>query len=214
MSRAPERGGRERVLAVLRGARQPMSIVEIARRLDVHANTVRFHLDTLTEQGRVERVEATNTGPGRPPLLFRITPGMDPAGPRNYEMLAGILVEGLAREPDADARAERFGDTWGRGLVASPPASQTPGEATDTLVAMLDDLGFAAERRGGGTRLEIGLRHCPFLELSSHRTDVVCPLHLGLMRGVMGQLASGVSVESLEPYVEPDLCLTRLVLNP
>lgn len=214
MIRPAEGSGRERVLAVLRDARQPMSIVEIAEHLDVHANTVRFHLDTLTAQGRVDRLVATNAGPGRPPLLFRVTPGMDPSGPRNYELLAGVLVAGLAGEPDAERRAERLGHAWGTGMVASPPTPKTAAEAIDSLVTLLAGLGFAPEPRDDGDRPEIGLRHCPFLELSSTGTDVVCPIHLGLMRGVLEQLTGQVAIESLEPYVEPDLCLTRLVLNP
>lgn len=214
MSRPGEGTGRERVLAVLRDARRPMSIVEIAEHLGVHANTVRFHLDTLTAQGRVDRLAATHCGPGRPPLLFRMTPGMDPAGPRNYQLLAGVLVAALADEPDAERRAERLGHAWGTGIVASPPTPRTATDAVDSLVTLLTDLGFAPEPRDDGARPEIGLRHCPFLELSSESTDVVCPLHLGLMRGVLEQLTGRVAVESLEPYVEPDLCVTRLVLEP
>ena len=42
----------------------------------------------------------------------------------------------------------------------------TAGEdAADRLVGMLDDLGFAPEQRSDGGRRQIGLRHCPFLEL-------------------------------------------------
>ena len=214
MIRPAEGSGRERVLAVLRDARRAMSIVEIAEHLDVHVNTVRFHLDTLTAQGRVDRIVAPNDGPGRPPLLFRVTPGMDPSGPRNYELLAGVLVSGLAGEPDAERRAERLGHAWGTGMVAAPPTPKTAAEALDSLVTLLAGLGFAPEPRDDGDRPEISLRHCPFLELSHAGTDVVCPIHLGLMRGVLEQLTDGLAVESLAPYVEPDMCLTRLVLNP
>ena len=44
------------MLRVLRVASAPMSIVQVADRLGVHPNTVRFHLVTLARQGRVEHV--------------------------------------------------------------------------------------------------------------------------------------------------------------
>ena len=44
---------------------------------------------------------------------------------------------------------------------------------------MLDELGFAPERRAANGNQQIGLRHCPFLELAETRTAVVCPIHSG-----------------------------------
>jgi predicted ArsR family transcriptional regulator len=56
-------GRRRDVLRVLRVATSPMSIVAIAETLDVHPNTVRFHLDTLVSTGRVEQVAPDRKGP-------------------------------------------------------------------------------------------------------------------------------------------------------
>lgn len=57
------------------GSRSPMSIAEIDERLDVHPNTVRFHLESLVGTGQVEQVDGAPAGPGRPLLLFRAHPG-------------------------------------------------------------------------------------------------------------------------------------------
>ena len=57
---------REGVLAVLRGVASALTIPQIADELGVHPNTVRFHLDTLVTEGRVERVEPDRGRPGRP----------------------------------------------------------------------------------------------------------------------------------------------------
>ena len=78
-----------------------MSIAAIADTLDVHPNTVRFHLDTLFGTGRVEQVAPDRKGPGRPALMFRATRRMDPGGPRHYQLLAEILAMGLAGDRDA-----------------------------------------------------------------------------------------------------------------
>ena len=50
---------REEVLEVLRSAVGPLGIAEIAERLGVHPNTVRFHLNALTRAGRVERLPSS-----------------------------------------------------------------------------------------------------------------------------------------------------------
>ena len=75
---------------------------------------------------------------------------------------------------------------------------------------MLDELGFAPERRGANGDHQIGLRHCPFLELAENRTTVVCPIHLGLMQGAMETWGAPVTVDRLEAFAEPDLCVAHL----
>ena len=56
---------RDDVLAALRGATSALTIAAIADQLGVHPNTVRFHLDTLVSEGRVERVEPDHRRPGQ-----------------------------------------------------------------------------------------------------------------------------------------------------
>jgi predicted ArsR family transcriptional regulator len=82
--------------------------------------------------------------------------------------------------------------------------------ATDRLVGLLEDYGFQPERRTRDGAEQIALRHCPFLELAEDAMRVVCPVHLGLMQGAMERLSDEVTVESIEPFAEPDLCLTHL----
>ena len=123
----PASGLRLAVLQALRDARAPRSIAELAEPFGVHLNTIRFHLEALTQTGQVEQVEATPSGPGRPPLMFRARPGMDPAGPRSYRLLAAILTTGLADGPEAAAKLSRAGRLWGARLVGSDPAAGTEG---------------------------------------------------------------------------------------
>ncbi len=191
-----------------------MSIVEIADQLGVHPNTVRFHLESLVADGQVEQVEHGRKGPGRPPLMFTAVRQMDRGGTRHYRMLAEILTTALAAERNPRAKAIAAGRAWGRGLdsrLESPPAEATGAdEAIDKLVAALDELGFAPERRTSEGAQQIGLRHCPFLELAESRASVVCPIHLGLMQGAMETWGAPVSVDRLDAFVEPDLCLAHL----
>jgi len=182
-----------------------MTIAELAESSGVHANTVRFHLDTLVANGQVEPTEPDRSGPGRPAALFRAVPRMDPGGPRRFRLLAEILTRSLAADPAPARRAAEAGRDWGLGLPV-PSSGQTP---VTHLIALLDDLGFAPEQ-DTRDRSRIGLRHCPFLELAETHAAVVCPIHLGLMRGVMESAGSSVTVDRLDPFVEPDLCVAHL----
>jgi predicted ArsR family transcriptional regulator len=205
-------GRRDDVLRVLKAAHSPTSIATIADTLDVHPNTVRFHLDTLVSTGRVEQVASGRKGPGRPALMYRATRRMDPGGPRHYRLLAEILAVALAGDGDADARALAAGREWG--LQLNPPrpsAAETPDaeESIEHLVGFLDGLGFAPERRGSE---QVELRHCPFLELAESQKAVICSIHLGLMRGALETWEAPVTVDRLDAFVEPDLCVVQL--NP
>lgn len=208
-------GRRQRVLHLLREAQQPLGIAEIANRLGIHANTVRFHLDTLVEHGQVERSSAAAGNPGRPPQLFAAVRAMDPTGPRHYQVLAEALATTLEGDPSPRARSLDAGRQWGRGHASAladvretsdPPEAA---EAVEHLVVLLDDLDFAPEQPLGD-HSQIGLRRCPFLELAVDHSEVVCPIHLGLMQGAMESWGSPVTVERLDAFVEPDLCVAHL----
>ena len=190
-----------------------MSIAEVARLLEIHPNTVRFHLDRLVEHGLVEQVPVAPRGPGRPPSMFRTVARMDPGGPRDYRVVAEILSEGLAAGEQASERATTYGRAWGRAHAGPPDRQGAPraSVAVERMVALLDELGFAPERDDTeGDHLRIGLRHCPFLELAESRPEVICPAHLGLMQGVAEGWQAPFTVDRLDPFVEPDLCHVHL----
>ncbi|MFC8731079.1 helix-turn-helix transcriptional regulator [Luteimicrobium sp. NPDC057192] len=207
---------RDAVLRVLRDAGRPLTIADVATTLGVHPNTARFHLEALAADGTVERTTVAAVGPGRPPLAFRVRPGMDRHAPRHYEVLAGALVAHVARGPQPGRAAVGAGEAWGRaqaGRTTPPDAGPVAG-----LVGLLDDLGFAPETLTDGAKpddgtdpreVTLGLRSCPFLELADDRA-VVCGVHLGLMRGTLEAWGAPVRAESLEPFVQPDLCVAHL----
>jgi predicted ArsR family transcriptional regulator len=209
-------GRRVQVLRLLRDARSPMAIAEIAGRLGIHVNTARFHLESLVSDGRVERTTTDSRSPGRPPQLFQAVRRMDPMGPRHFRVLAEVLAEVIATDPDPSGRVLAAGRLWGRHQAATvTDATATdeapdPDESVERLMRLLDALGFAPERPADGDRPQIDLRHCPFFELAVSRTDVVCPVHLGLMQGAMQSWASPITVDRLDPFVQPDRCVAHL----
>lgn len=122
MAAEPVRARRAVVADLLREADAPMGVGEVAERLGVHANTARFHLETLAAEGQAGRAEEQRQGPGRPRTVYTRRPGMDRGGTRSYHLLARMLLGHLAAsEPDPDESAEEAGRAWGGFLVDRPP---------------------------------------------------------------------------------------------
>jgi predicted ArsR family transcriptional regulator len=208
-------GRRDLILELLRASTEPRSIASIAEQLAVHHNTVRFHLDALVRAGSVEQVFAQRAGPGRPPTLFRTSRRMDPAGPTNYRLLASIFADHIASSADdPDSTAAELGRSWGPLLVESRRRALSRTQSVTDLIDVLRELGFKPEPPAGRRAKEIRLRHCPFHELVQTHSTMICALHLGLMQGALTAMRGPVTVDRLDPFVEPDLCLARLAPCP
>ena len=211
---APALGeSRSRVLAVLQDAGGPLAVREVAERVRLHPNTVRFHLDTLVETGAAERTVEERRLPGRPRILYAARPTSTPAGGRRYLFLAKILASYLAAEtPRPREAARRAGVAWGRYLADKPPPFRRldAGRATEQLVRGLDDIGFAPEVVVAEGETQILLRHCPFREIAEEYGEVACSIHLGLMQGLLTEIRAPVDATGLDPFVEPNLCVARL----
>jgi predicted ArsR family transcriptional regulator len=207
---------RREVLDVLRAASTPLGVAEVAARIGVHPNTVRFHLDALLAEGRIERRTDEPAGPGRPRTVYAPRPGMNRDGARSYRLLARILLSHLASAGDgAQAAALEAGRAWGRYLVGPEPPFRrlTDRQAAARLTGLLADLGFDPAPEGdddGRAPRRIRLRHCPFLELAEEYGQLVCSVHLGLMQGALAELGAPLTAGRLERFATPDSCLAHL----
>lgn len=193
----------------------PMDTHELADRLDLHVNTVRAHLTVLVDSGLVASSPEERDRPGRPRLLYRATEAAhDRGGAGGYRFLAEVLASHLAATADDPASvAEQAGTAWGRFMVDAPaPFTSVDREAAiDRVIELLDRLGFAPEvDERGTTSPRILLRRCPFVQVAREHQDVVCSIHLGIMRGALDELGVDVEARDLLPFVEPDLCVSHL----
>ena len=201
---------RARILAEL--AEGPLDTRELARRVGLHVNTVRVHLGALADAGLVDAATAPSRGRGRPRLVYSST-GAEPDDGRRYRLLAEMLTALVARfGPGATAQLEEVGEAWGHHMVDSPPpfTSLPNAEAVERLLAMLADVGFQPELEQTKRSKRILMRPCPFLELARSHQDVVCPIHLGLMRGALAELGADTTATKLEAFVRPNLCVAHL----
>lgn len=214
MAGAGERPRRAEVLDAIREADVPLGAGDVARRIGIHVNTARFHLNALVAEGVAVRMLEQPSGPGRPRTVYTPRPGMNRAGTRSYRLLAQILLSHMSSAgPVAGEAVRQAGRAWGSFLATRPPPFQqlTSEEAVARLTGLLTDLGFAPESGTGASMpAVIRLRHCPFLELAEGYGQLVCGIHLGLMQGALAELRAPVMVTALEPFAEPGACLTRL----
>jgi len=219
---APEEGtplGRSRadVLDMLRAADGPLGVREVAQRMGLHPNTARFHLEALVEAGLAVRETEDRQTPGRPRIGYRAAPD-GPRGRRRYQLLAEMLTSMIAGTmPDPGIAAEEAGRQWGAYLAEQPPPYQQPSaaEAVSRLAAIMEGLGFApqAEADDDGRQFLLRLRQCPFREVAERHRDVICSLHLGLMRGALDRMRAPVTADRLDPFVEPSLCIAWLTAS-
>lgn len=218
----PLRESRTRVLEILRAAQGPLGVRDVAARADLHPNTARFHLDGLVEARLATRATEERDQPGRPRVVYRAVATDVTDGLRSYrllsEMLTGLVVGAL---PHPEQAAVAAGETWGRYLADRPAPLERidAAGAVRRLLKVLKDIGFdpapPADTGAGDTAPEpIRIRHCPFREIAEHHRQVVCSLHLGLMRGVLAEVRAPLSAERLDPFVEPSLCLAHLAPAP
>lgn len=204
---------RSRVLDALRAFAGPVGVQEIATRVGLHSNTARFHLDGLVDAGLAKRQAQGQGRPGRPRMVYVAVPSDVPAGQRSYRLLAEMLT-GMITDtvPEPAAAAEKAGEAWGRYLAERP----APGHEVDVaeglrrLTTVLEEVGFDPAPVEDSERPVVPLHHCPFREVAEQHRDVVCSLHLGLMRGVLAETRAPLAAQRLEPFVEPSLCLATL----
>jgi len=202
----------------LRQVPEPQGVQELAARVGLHVNTVRFHLDRLVAEGLVVRHVEDRRVPGRPRLSFTVVAGPRAHGEkRSYQLLAAILasfVSGSVANPVA--AATEAGATWGHYLTERPGPYRRTGEeeSLSELLRILDDVGFAPELVKSGEGGEVWLRHCPFLEVAEEHREVVCAVHLGLMQGALAEMRAPVTTEKLKPFVEPSLCVATIGQGP
>lgn len=214
--------------------------VELANQINLHVTTVRFHLNALCDDGLLVRTRVNLPGAGRPRtgyaavqdrLDYRIL----------VEVLAdglGQTVETRARRAQRAGKkwAARLmapkdvgGDSPGASSAGTDdPLDRAALRATDVFTRMGFDpeLAPAAEPTPPGAAASsttrerlIRLHACPVRELARSHPEVGCGVHLGLLQGLIADPAGAGGASTarppisahLEPLVEPEMCLARLV---
>lgn len=197
---------RAEVLDLLRNLGEPVPVATVARAMNLHQNTTRFHLEALAEAGLVTREVEQRESPGRPRTLYRAVASRDKD---HFRQFARAMVRHFAaRTDDRVDQSRAAGEAWGVEMRREARLLEPQQQPLDRLVGAMDRLGYRPQFQDGAEPTLV-LRHCPFLELAGAQPDVVCELHLGLARGLLGT-DTPWRATSLEPWAGPDHCLLHL----
>ncbi|GAA4382312.1 helix-turn-helix transcriptional regulator [Agromyces bauzanensis] len=201
---------RRQVLDAIARSAHPVDALTIAAELGLHVTTVRFHLYQLETAHLVRRQVGAEPRRGRPRIRYVATSGPEED---SREQLIEVLAAALAERPDGRARSIEAGHRWADALApprpdAEPDSDADTGDASgvDTLVRVLDDLGFEPLVAGDD---EIRLRACPFRDAARDHPQVVCSVHRGVIEQLLLTRGSDRRADLL-PFVEPELCLVTL----
>ena len=199
---------RASLLATLAASPDPMTLAALAAESGLHVNTVREHLEALEQRGLVQRESAAPRGRGRPASLYR---AVEPGDRSEYAGLATALAAVIRRTSDHPRDdAITAGEGWGRELARSKAGPQASAQAArGQVVEKRDDLGFApdADARNAVVRLT----RCPLLDAARRHPDVVCGVHLGIVRAALDEYGAEPAGADLFPFSEPGSCRLQLV---
>jgi predicted ArsR family transcriptional regulator len=200
---------RAAVLATVRAQPVPATLAELGAATGLHANTLREHFEALERDGLVRRERATPSGRGRPAWLYEAA---EPEDRSEYAGLAATLAAAIHRssaQPRDDAVAA--GREWGRDLARAKGRPGRTGQpaARRQVVTLLADLGFAPEADDRSTGAL--LTRCPLLDAAHRYPDVVCGVHLGIVRGALEEYGADAERSDLFAFSDPGGCRLDLL---
>jgi predicted ArsR family transcriptional regulator len=187
---------RHAVFAYVRDADEPVGVAELTGRFGVNHNAIRQHLAKLRDAGLVIEERQAPSGPGRPPLRYRPTPGVAErwGGASPYAALSLMLLELLR----GDATPREVGRSAGRRLAAEHGAgANAAADAVEILDAVARRLGFEPRLKRTRVGVDVVLDRCPFVDAAAAAPAVVCDLHHGIAEGIAEQAAGDVAVTEM-----------------
>lgn len=188
---------------------RPVAVSELVERFGLNHNTVRQHLAKLRAASLIDDVRDTPSGPGRPRILYHLTPeaaaGWNDEGP--YQRLSMLLLDVASGTSSAIDVGREAGRALGREVVES-------GGPVGAMERAVADQGFAPRLERNGDKAELVLEHCPFAAAAEADPDLVCQLHRGMAEGLAEQI-DGVVADGLVVR-EPRLgaCRVQLTVGP
>lgn len=199
---------RRGMYAFIRSAGRPVTRDEAAESVGISRKLAAFHLDKLVDVGVLRARSGRATGVrkvGRAPKVYEPTDTDIRVSipPRQYDVLADILLDAVVSEDDETARsaAIRVARERGAGIGAREREQARPGRlgaerAVTLTTELLQRHGFEPARESPTC---VRLRTCPFHPLAAKAPDLVCGVNHAFLSGVV----DGLGAASVEAVLDP-----------
>lgn len=192
---------REKILEKLAEQPSGVSLAWMVQSMDLHENTVRAQLEALLHDGYLSRFRAPAAGRGRPAWIWKIKPETESAFAQLASVLAGQIAA-ISQDPAHESM--QAGMHWGTALAQKEP--EIPGPY---IIESLDELGFSPIETQ--VQNELLLQSCPLLSAAEEHPQIVCNVHLGMVRGLLSAQGIESADVELQPFAADQRgCLLRL----
>ncbi|MBI3429020.1 MAG: hypothetical protein HY050_02970 [Actinobacteria bacterium] len=197
------------ILSSLRSKKRPIRVQDLALELGFHENTIREHLEGLALSHYAQRVPIPSQGRGRPSQGYQplddFISQVEPEA-REYASLALVLARQLAvRGQDSKTVAVLAGEAWAeefKELDTLP--SKNAGKSRRRIFEILKALGFSP--KSNVEKKLIKLETCPLLAAARREPEIVCSVHLGLIRGLVSHSGGNPNEVKLTQFAEYGSC--------
>jgi predicted ArsR family transcriptional regulator len=201
--------------------RRPLSVEQLAEKLNLQPITIRHHLQDLLESGIIEYYEQRSGGAGRPRAFYRVVKATSPTSfpRRQYLFLSEYMINGIMQvfgKTKGEGFLKKIGTKMGEGVIKKLEAEH---EVTLWSVKAYEDYFVSEylEREGAepeilGTsdnKIVYRLHNCLFSELSTKMPDVMCDvLHESFHEGISKAMRKDLQISRAtcmghgDPYCE------------
>jgi predicted ArsR family transcriptional regulator len=183
---------------------KPLSIDELAEKLQLRPITVRHHIHSLVDANLLESYEERSGIPGRPKTYYRIAESLPIVSfpQRRYLTLSSLLIAVLQSELGTDGAKKilsKAGREMGTQTVNELEQKNkikqwTPKEFEEIFVKYLREAGAEPEvTEKTEKKVTYRLHNCIFFELATKSPDLMCDvLHKQFQKGVSNTMGRHV----------------------
>lgn len=188
VSDMPGLGGTQRSILDLLKRGGSATIPQLARELGLNIETVRGHLKTLTARALVRRMGGRRSGPGRPEIVYGLTPASEDLFPRSEGAVLRELASHLKQSGNGHILQEfiEHGIARRREEALARVAHLEGRERLDEVARILSELGFMARVEDASGTPTLRLCHCPLRALVD-ATRVPCRAEIGFIGELLGK---------------------------
>lgn len=180
---------RSRILSILKakGACSVDQIVDELSQLQgpITHVTVRHHLARLLNEGIVASEPLSRSTPGRPQLLYKLTPHGESLFPNNFRLIADHLIHQIQETLPQEQINVIFEGVGHRLAQSAQISAQTMPERLDQVVQHLNQLGYDADWEPQTEGYLLHTYNCPYHRMDQDGTTL-CRMDMAMLASMLG----------------------------